>query len=228
MSLILLVCLHINIIYNTFGQTILPIGTTTDDWNGWKNGDTTKSTSTNKKYHGVFDGDEGETTLSRPDIELKVPGVLMMNFTLIFGCQIIANTDKITVNIGTASNDYYLIDNVDYPHTTTAGFTINIYSNIDNILSPLCNDSIWSIKSSIKSSIYGANIPINNISFISTFNYTVPYDDDDKYWAVTDIIFILQATDRIIGSVESGNTAIIVTIIVVCVVLLILLIVLCR
>eukprot|EP01083_Nonionella_stella_P266815 902073_1 len=130
------------IICQTFTQKILSTGDTNDDWTGWNNGETSSSTSTEKQYHGIFDGDDGETTLSRNDIELETSGILIMNFTLIFACQVIDKTDKITVSIGSTSKPYYFTD------------TLDEYSQLNDILFPLCNNSVWSIQSSIQSAPY--------------------------------------------------------------------------
>eukprot|EP01083_Nonionella_stella_P153160 491683_1 len=218
-------------VLRTYSRTVLQIGSTPDDWStfddniGWTNGEiVTTSTTLNQKYHGLFDGDTGETLLSRHDLELDQSGTLTMNFTLIFGCRIIEQTDKLSVTLGNESTDYYILNTLnDYPYTTQAGFTIDLF-HTEPMFTALCNDSLWSIQSSITSTIYEAHIPIY-IAFESSFNYTTP--DTVKYWAVTDIVFNVVSTDTWIDDIENNATSIMI-LIVICVLLFLLFIPLFR
>ena len=227
--------ININILLS---QTILPVGTTVDDWRtldsniGWLNGDIiTQSPTTNTQYHGLFDGDIGETNLSRDDIQLSVTGTLTMSFVLIFSCDIIEFTDEITVNIDNTSTTYWWKDTMGdgYPYNEE-DFTINQYDT-DPVLYSSCtssyiNNTAWTIESSITSQEIEANTPIN-IAFTSSFNYTVPFDEDDKYWAVTNITFtVVEAEAVVVDPVD--NTATTVVIVIVCIILCILLVVLFR
>eukprot|EP01084_Bolivina_argentea_P106742 190948_1 len=195
---------YLNSVSIILAKRILPTGITADDWNisNWKNGAITieSTTFSNKTYHGLFDGLMDENNLSRNDIQLERTGTLTMTFTLIFGCQIIEKSDNITVTVGTTSNIYYWEDKLgEYPYKTSQGFTIN--KNNDSILYTSCssgsfNTTAWSIKSSITSKKYTPNKRIY-IAFISNFNYNIPYDDDDKYWAVTDIEFNVKKVNSL-------------------------------
>eukprot|EP01084_Bolivina_argentea_P134525 237279_1 len=251
----------ISIIHST---TLLSSINTIDDWNvydtntgnGWINGDIILNSNNilNKKYHGLFGGNSNSnitnttvsttSTLSRNDIQLSTPGTLTLTFTLIFGCDILNLTDTISVTIGDIEKQYYWVDAYDYGYATNnypfkaQTFTISVF-NTDSILYEQCDEvpgdsTVWAIDGSITSNTYEADTAIP-ISFISKFDYTSPFQNDNKYWAVTDIEFTMNtvtiapkdSTDenkQIFGMDTTTFIAIIVVGVFVCIVIIILII----
>ena len=215
--------------------TLLSPGTTIQDdfgvydsksGNGWINGDIIlQSIISSQKYHGLFDGDlngnisdnntfNGISELLRTDIQLNVAknGKLIMNFTLVFSCDILNKSDIIEVSIGnTISKQYYWIDTYDDLYSTnkypfkTSTFTIDL-DDSDPILYEECehipgNMGVWTISDSIASSITDANTQIP-ISFKSAFDYDTMAEDEEKYWAVYNIEFTVIDTS---GSPNNNN-----------------------
>ena len=199
---------------------VIDIGLTYDDWlnlevvdyvsnGGWNNGDEIiGNATTDDLYHGPFDDYNlgGTTSALTRQIQVSNYGYIRVNYTLIFGCDILNFTDYIEVKIGQESMYYYWIDRyednyatVGYPYDTPWGYTIEEYYDPILLDPSWCTNNQNGIGDEISWAIYDSHISSTPYSpgetilfgFYGRFDHDAPYEDDGKFWAATDIVFEL-------------------------------------
>eukprot|EP01084_Bolivina_argentea_P078563 142575_1 len=214
---------YINVIFfkSSHSYLELDIGLTYDDYlvrevvnftsnGGWNNGDyLIDNSSTGIIYHGPFDEYTlGITSTLSRQLRVANYGYIRVNFTLIFGCDILNFTDNINLHFdrNAQAAEYYWIDTYsydystnNYPYTTSNGFIIEEYYDSVLLDSSYCTNNINGIGNTISWAIHDSYLspitykPGDTFLFALTgrFNHDIPYNNDGKYWAVTNIVFEL-------------------------------------